>query len=195
MPRGGSAHITPVMTGQRTLLAEKNLASPSQGRMDELVPPSLLAGSAAFARSPVDRIRQSTIHASAMASVVVGTCKALPALGKWYSAAALAAPLCCALATAAVKGVASDLFAQFAIERRASLAELSLSRTAAFASFGTIYCGAFANWKYNTFYQALFGSATTVSAVAAKIGLDMLWSAPFVYFPLYFIVKVCAITL
>ena len=87
--------------------------------------------------------------------------------------------------TAAVKGVASDLFAQLAIERQRP----DFSRTLAFASFGALYLGAFASWKYGFLYSALFGTATSAAAVSAKVGVDMLISAPFVYFPLYFIMK------
>lgn len=107
-------------------------------------------------------------------------------LGGAYSALAMASPLGCAVTTATVKGVASDLFAQLAVERNSGL---SVSRTLVFASFGAAYLGAFNCWKYNFFYSALFGSAATVSAIVGKVAIDMFLCAPLVYFPLYFIVK------
>jgi len=101
----------------------------------------------------------------------------------------MSAPYSTAITTAGVKGVASDLFAQVVVERRARLQDLSLSRTMAFASFGCLYCGLFASWKYNTLYTSLFGASTTLSVISSKISMDMLCSAPLVYFPTYFIVK------
>jgi len=162
-------------------------------QLDETPPPELV-GSAAFAvpRVPSQyarRVTDKAIKASIAATFVASSAAALPAIGKWYSAAAIAAPVLTATTTAGIKGVASDLFAQIFVEGRSRIQDMDMRRTMAFASFGCLYCGAFASWKYNTFYTALFGAASTFSAVASKVSADMLWSAPFVYFPLYFIVK------
>ena len=81
----------------------------------------------------------------------------------------------------------SDLFAQLAIERR--FQSLSLSRTAAFASFNAVYLGAFNCWKLNTLYSHMFGNVLTASSISCKVLFDMLVCAPFLYFPLYFVVK------
>ena len=90
--------------------------------------------------------------------------------------------------TAATKGIFSDAFAQTALEKR-PLASLDTMRTAAFAAFGALYLGLFAQYKYAFLYPSLFGHALTVGSVAAKVSADMLISAPFVYFPLYFMSK------
>merc|ERR1719453_2219666 len=135
------------------------------------------------ARSRSSKVRIGAIGAIATAAGI----KALPGIGRFYSAAAIAAPLSCAVTTAAVKGVASDLFAQIVVERK--LRNISFSRTIAFASFGAIYLGALASWKYNTLYTALFGQSTALSVILSKVSLDIFVSGPLIYFPLYFIVK------
>ena len=84
------------------------------------------------------KVRIGAIGALATAAGV----QALPGIGRLYSAASIAAPLGTAVTTAAVKGVASDLFAQIVVERNAR--DLSLSRTLAFACFGAVYLGALA---------------------------------------------------
>ena len=88
--------------------------------------------------------------------------------------------------TAVVKGVCSDVFAQLAVERRSTLDRM---RTLAFASFGGLYLGAFASFKYGCLYPRLFGSTASLATVSAKVGVDMFISGPFIYFPLYYIVK------
>ena len=97
-------------------------------------PPPTLVGSAAFAMSHVPnryskRVAENTIKASIAATFVASSAAALPQLGKWYSAAAIAAPILTATTTAGLKGVASDLFAQVFVEGRSRIQDLSLSRT------------------------------------------------------------------
>ena len=47
----------------------------------------------------------------------------------------------------------------------------------------------FAQWKYNHFYAAVFGQSTALPVILSKVSLDIFVSGPFIYFPLYFIVK------
>ena len=145
------------------------------------------AAAPAASRSPAhkDRRRSTQLLAAAMTSVrasplatagvavpsaslaVAGFCHAMPLLGRWYAAWSLAAPVGCAMVTAAVKGVASDLMAQVGVERCGS--RINVMRTLAFASFGAIYLGLYNHWKMNTLYAFLFGHATTTAAVVAKV--------------------------
>lgn len=134
------------------------------------------------------RSRGAKVRIGAMGAIATAAgVRALPGLGRLYSAASIAAPLSCAVGTAAVKGVASDLFAQIVVERK--FRDISLSRTLAFASFGAVYLGALASWKYNHLYTALFGQSTALTVILSKVGLDIFVSGPLIYFPLYFIVK------
>ena len=64
-----------------------------------------------------------------------------------------------------------------------------MSRTLAFSTFGAFYLGLFCCWKYGYFYTQLFGRAATVAAISSKVAMDMLISAPFVYFPCYFLMR------
>lgn len=109
-----------------------------------------------------------------------------PTMGSWYSTLALQSPLACSIGTAGLKGVTSDLFAQFAVERRRSVER---RRTLAFCSFNMLYIGAFGWYKYNHLYNAIFGTAKTLPVIAAKVTTDLGAGAPLIYFPAYFIIK------
>lgn len=140
--------------------------------------------------TPAKRSRASKVRIGAATAIATAAgIRALPGIGRFYSAASIAAPLSCAVTTAAVKGVASDLFAQIVIERKLNMRDISYSRTFAFASFGAVYLGALASWKYNFLYTALFGQSTALSVILSKVSLDIFISGPLIYFPLYFIVK------
>ena len=85
--------------------------------------------------------------------------------------------------TATIKGVCSDLFAQLVVEKRR---QPEWRRTLAFCSFGAVYLGAYAHYKYTFLYSFLFGSAKTVPIITTKILADLLISAPLIYYPIYY---------
>lgn len=96
--------------------------------------------------TPAKRSRASKVRIGAATAIATAAgIRALPGIGRFYSAASIATPLSCAVTTAAVKGVASDLFAQIVIERKLNMRDISYSRTFAFASFGAVYLGALAS--------------------------------------------------
>ena len=96
--------------------------------------------------TPAKRSRASKVRIGAATAIATAAgIRALPGIGRFYSAASIAAPLSCAVTTAAVKGVASDLFAQIVVERKLNMRDISYSRTFAFASFGAVYLGALAS--------------------------------------------------
>jgi len=107
----------------------------------------------------------------------------LAAVGTVYSMFAHSAPLTCSITTATIKGVCSDLFAQLVVEKRR---QPEWRRTLAFCSFGAVYLGAYAHYKYTFLYSFLFGSAKTVPIITTKILADLLISAPLIYYPIYY---------
>lgn len=80
----------------------------------------------------------------------------------------------------------SDLFAQLVVERRS---RPQWRRTLAFAIFGALYLGFFAQFKYAVLYTSLFGATKTGPVIAAKLLADMIISAPLIYFPAYYTLK------
>lgn len=87
------------------------------------------------------------------------------------------------MATGLVLGMAGDLVAQLAIERRDVY---DFRRTLAFG----LFTGGFAGFVYTPFYRFLdrrFGTASSLRVVAKKVAAENLFFTPFIYFP-------CALT-
>lgn len=101
-----------------------------------------------------------------------------------YSAASKAWPLPVAFATCWVKGCASDLVTQKAVEQKPSV---DWRRNLAFATFSGAYLGFGQHYIYNVLFTRWFGSALDMRTAVKKIVCDALWHVPMVYLPLYYV--------
>lgn len=124
----------------------------------------------------------------AVAALLAAGRAAMPSFLTAYGAAAVSAPVACAVGTAGVKGLCTDLLAQLGVERKSG-APFDFMRTISFISFNALYMGWVAHYKYNVFYAAVFGASSSAATIATKIAFDMFLFAPFIYFPLFFLMK------
>lgn len=132
------------------------------------------------------REKRLPIGAGIAALLGVLSIPCLPHLAAKYSAFAMSSPYMCSISTSATKGIISDTFAQLVVEKKE---RLNARRTLAFALFGATYLGAYCHFKYDFLYTMLFGSAKSAAVIGMKMAVDMLISAPFIYFPTYYLFK------
>lgn len=100
------------------------------------------------------------------------------ALLRWlerYRGASRRRPLAVAFATCCLKGSASDLVAQLAVERKA---QPTWQRTAAFAAFSGLYLGVGQHFVYNVAFTRLFGAGMELRVGVRKVLADLLGHAP-----------------
>jgi protein Mpv17 len=95
------------------------------------------------------------------------------------------------LLLATTKGVAADVFAQKVVEKRETLDQ---RRILLWGCFSAVYGGTAVHWIYNILFPRMFPGAATVYSVTSMNLLDNFVNTPFVFYPMFYVMKECLLS-